>query len=384
MRIAVAKATLQVPPTYFAVQHAMALRDAIDFRFFAAAAEVTDQGVLDRLDVQDVSRQIPVLRARSYAFRQRLAPGLDIPVARAIARWRPDVIHQHFANLSGAAVRAHHRTGAPLLLTVHGADVFLPLTDPSTVAGAGGALLIHHQRTVARAFAEAASILAVSEYLAGRAIAGGAPPERVQVHYQGIDTEAYSPADSAETRHDPPRVVFVGALSDAKGVRDLLQASLRMLPQSPHRLVLAGDGPLRGMLELAAAEHPHLEVLGAVDRERVREVLDGAAVLVLPTRLSQGRREAAGLVTLEAQSMKVPVVVYDSGGAAEMLRDGDTGLLVTEGDVAGLADAIRQIVTLSGPDHRAMGERARRFVVEERSLAASARRLSEIYQETTR
>lgn len=388
MRVAVAKATLQIPPTYFAVQHAIALRERFDFRFFTAASNVTDQSILDLLPVQDMSRRIPVLRSQPYSRRERIAPGLYLPVAAAIARWRPDVIHQHFANLSGGAVRAHRRTGAPLVLTLHGADVFLRFTDRSSLGVAPRTLLAQHQRSVGRAFEEATRILAVSEYLAGRAIEAGADPGKVQVHYQGIDTDVYSPDVVRDASGDSgdavPKVVFVGALSEAKGVRDLLEASLRLQPTTPHRLLFAGDGPLRAVLESAATEHPHVEVRGSLSRDRVRELLTGAGVLVLPTKFSKGWREAAGLVTLEAQAMKVPVVVYDSGGAGEMLRDGETGLLVTEGDVAGLGDAIRQILSLHDTEHTAMGEKARRFVVEERSLAASSRRLGEIYQETTR
>lgn len=383
MRIAVAKATLQIPPTYFAVQHAIALRERFDFRIFTSAADVRDQQVRASLPVSDASRSVPVLSGRPYVVRQRVAPLLEPIAASAIAHWAPDLIHQHFANLSGAAVRAHRRCRAPLLLTVHGADVFLALAQPSSRHGMARLLLPHHQRTVQGAFHEAATILAVSEYLAGRAVAAGADARKVQVHYQGIDTELYSPT-SARDSTEPPRVVFVGALSEAKGVSDLLAASLRLSPTTPHRLVLAGDGPLRGMLDAASIEHPHIDVLGSVDRGRIRDVLDGAAVLVLPTREWNGAREAAGLVTLEAQAMRVPVVVYDSGGASEMFEDGSTGVLVPENDIGALADGIRQIVEMPGGEHRAMGDRAREFVVRHRSLAGSAEQLARHYEEAVR
>ncbi|WP_400994006.1 glycosyltransferase [Agromyces sp. GXQ0307] len=383
MRIAVAKATLQIPPTYFAVQHAMALHGRFDFRFFTSAGDVRDPEVEANLSIHDTSRTVPALSGRSYPVRQKAAPLLALNTARAITRWGPDLIHQHFANLSGAAVRAHRSSGAPLLLTVHGADVYLADADPASRHGMARVLLPHHRRTVRRAFRDATSILAVSEYLAGRVIAAGADARKVDVHYQGIDTALYTPTDVPDDS-GPPRVVFIGALSEAKGVRDLIAASTLVSRSAPHRLVLAGDGPLRGVVDAAAAEHPHIDVLGSVDRARIREILDGACVLALPTREWNGWREAAGLVTLEAQAMRVPVVVYDSGGAREMFDAERTGLLVPEGDVAALADGIRTIVRMPSEEHRELGRRAREFVVAERSLARSAEQLARRYENAAR
>lgn len=383
MKVAVSKATVQIPPTYFVVQHALALRERFDFKFFTSAGQISDVKMLDGLAVLDVSRRIPLLSGLPYSSRMMIAPLLEPLLARAISRWSPDLIHQHFANLAGGAMRAHRRNGVPLILTVHGADVFTVLTPRPTKRGRARMLWGHHRRTVLRGFHEATVILAVSEYLAGRAIAAGALPHKLKVHYQGIDTDLYSP--TARPRADePPRVVFVGALSEAKGVRDLLTASLSLGPRVPHRLVVAGDGPLRGLVDEAAAEHGHISVLGAVDRDSIRGVLDGATVLVLPTREWEGRREAAGLVTLEAQAMRVPVVVYDSGGAREMFDVGRTGVLVREGDVEALTDAVRQVVELSASEHEAMGNRAREFVVSQRSLAVSAEELAGHYSDAAR
>lgn len=383
MKVAVSKATLQIPPTYFAVQHAIALQERFDIRFFTSAGDIRDAQVAEGLSVHDVSRSIPLLSHCPYLLRQKAAPLLEPILARAISRWAPQVIHQHFANLSGAAVRAHRRQNVPLLLTVHGADVFVPLASQSSLRGKDRMLLGHHRRTVQRAFDEANSILAVSEYLAGRAVAAGAQARKVQVHYQGIDTRRYTPSVH-RNRDELPRVVFIGALSEAKGIRDLVTASVRLETRTPHRLMLAGDGPLRGQVEDAAGMHRHIEFLGPVDRQHIRDLLDGATVLVLPAREWKGRREAAGLVTLEAQAMRVPVVAYDSGGVREMFDDGRTGLLVREGDIDALGEAVRQIIDLPAAEHESMGDRARAFVIRHRSLAVSAEELARHYEDMTR
>lgn len=103
--------------------------------------------------------------------------------------------------------------------------------------------------------------------------------------------------------------------------------------------------------------------------------------MVLPTQESNGWREAAGLVLLEAQACGVPVITYRSGGAPEMLDDGVTGLVVPEKDVTALGDAIRAILTLPTADHGRMSVAARDFVVRERSLAVSARELDAHYRD---
>jgi glycosyltransferase involved in cell wall biosynthesis len=146
-------------------------------------------------------------------------------------------------------------------------------------------------------------------------------------------------------------------------------------------LVLVGDGPLKLELERAAAESPHVTFAGHLQRDEVREVMRRAHALVLPTQLSEGRREAAGLVLLEAQALGVPVVTYASGGAPEMLQDGVTGLVVEERDIAALTDAIRALLELPAAEYRRMSVDARDFVVRERSLAVSARELDAHYRD---
>ncbi|MGF2948493.1 glycosyltransferase [Microbacterium alcoholitolerans] len=379
-RIALTKGSLRIPPTYFAVQHALELKGEFDFRFFTMAAQVTDAAVTDAIRVVDASSGTPFAHGRRpWRQRERALPLLNGRMQRQIRAWDPALIHQHFANWSQPAVAAARKAAVPLLLTVHGADAFVPLTPLSDRNALGRPTLRWHHRTVRRAFDASSRILAVSEYIAGVAVTAGADPHRVMVHYQGVDTDLYSP--TPRPGGSVPRVVFVGALSRAKGLRDLLEASVLLARDVTHELVIVGDGPLRGEADAAAREHAHIDVQGALDRTGVRAALAGATAFVLPTQENAGRREAAGLVSLEAQASGVPAIVYDSGGASEMLVDGSSGLVVPEGDVPGLADAIRSIIQLPDADWQAMSTRARAFVVESRSLRTSAGQLATHYRE---
>ncbi len=133
-------------------------------------------------------------------------------------------------------------------------------------------------------------------------------------------------ADPAE----PPCVLFVGRVVDAKGVRDVLAAWQRSGVELPLRL--AGTGTLRGELEAAGAE-----VLGWVDRPRLAALYRSARVVVLPSRW----QEPFGIVGLEALRAGVPVAAWRSGGVAEW-HPGGPGL-VEWGDVDGLARAIAEL-----------------------------------------
>jgi len=382
MRIAVTTGTLRIPPTYFAVQHTERLTAEMPERFtvrtFAMAVEITDAAVRDGgLDIVETA----TLPGGSFRRREVTMPLSIARAARAIGDFAPDVIHQHFATWSTPAVRAAQRSTTPLLVTVHGADVFAALRPLEAVPLSGRPMLAWHHRSVRQAFDRAGTVLAVSRFLADQAIAAGARPKTVDVHYQGIDTDFFTP-DAALAAPVVPEVLFVGAFSTAKGVLDLVQASTDALPRAEHRLALVGRGPLHEVVTAAAASAPHIDVVGSLDRLAVRDRIRRASVLVLPTQLHNGWREAAGLVLLEAQACGVPVVVFDSGGAPEMLDDGRTGVVVPERDRSALAAAIVDVLRLSANDRARMGQAARAFVVEHRSLTASAAELGARYAAT--
>ncbi|WP_430645961.1 glycosyltransferase [Agromyces sp. GXS1127] len=370
MRVALTKSTLRVPPTYFAVQHAMRLSSAHHFRFFTGVAELGDPAVAAAVEV------VEAVPAPSLGFRRRelLLPTALPRWSRQISAWHPDLVHQHFATWSTPAVGAARRARVPLLTTVHGADVETAIRPAAT------AMQRWHHRNVAAAGAASARILAVSRHLADRAVLAGLPADRIEVHYQGVDTDVFRPGEAAAETDGPPRVVFAGALVERKGVLDLVEASRRVADRAPHDLRIIGSGPLGDRLVGETAADRHVRLLGRLDRAALRAELQSASMLVLPTRTLDGGQEAAGLVLVEAQACGVPVIAYRSGGTPEMMRPDETGLLVPEGDRSALASAMAQLLRLSPADHERMSRAARRFAVEERSLDVSVRELDEHYR----
>ncbi|NKX53845.1 glycosyltransferase [Arthrobacter mobilis] len=369
MKIAITKSTLRIPPTYFATAHAQQLADRHDFRVFTLAADIRDESV-----TVPVTDFVP---RTGLGFRQRelMIPAFMPLMTLAVRRYRPDLIHQHFATWSLPAVNASRQSGAPLLTTLHGSDI-VSLANPADTLMAQW-----HHRNVLAAAAHSRRILAVSNYLAGRAAALGLDPAKIQVHYQGVDTDYFVPGrehDSAQ----PPVVLFVGTLNTQKGIRDLIDASLAVWRRAHHRLVVVGDGPLRDAVQEQAASHPHIEFLGRLPREQIRSWMQQAYLLVAPSQEAGGAREAAGLVLLEAQACGTPVLAYRSGGIPEMVDDGASGLLAAEGDYPGLRAALGDLLRLSAAEHRNMRQAARRFAEEHRSLAGSCAELEQHYLET--
>jgi glycosyltransferase involved in cell wall biosynthesis len=150
-------------------------------------------------------------------------------------------------------------------------------------------------------------------------------------------------------------VLFVGALERVKGVDVLLDAWQLVRDRRPGaRLVIVGKGSMEAEVRRRAARDPDIEMVGPVPREALRDLLDAATLVVLPSR-----SEGLGRVVLEASARSRPVVASRVGGIPELVEDGETGVLVRPEDATALAAAVLRI--LDDPaTAKAMGERGRR------------------------
>lgn len=374
MKIALTKGTLRVPPTYFALAHAELMRGQHEFVFFTLVSELS--GGVTSIPVND---SVP-LPGIGFRRREIIMPTFIPLMISRIRASRPDVIHQHFGTWSVPAVEAARRSAIPLLTTLHGADVFSFARQPVT------SMARWHNLNVRKANEQSKKLLAVSKFLADEAIGSGMDSSKLEVHYQGIDTDYFTPSNPGDDtgRHgeadDAPVILFVGGLSERKGVRDLIEASRQAQDANPHRLVIAGSGELKDVVSGMTEGNRAVELVGPQDKASIRTLMREASALVVPSKSYKGWREAAGLVALEAAACGTPVIATDCGGLGEMVLDGLTGILVPEDHPAALADAIAQILRLTTDERIRMSAASRRFAVEERSLRTSCSELTGHYE----
>ena len=175
----------------------------------------------------------------------------------------------------------------------------------------------------------------------------GLKPAEVEVIYNGIDIARLDREPVRDLRgewgFEPGNQVIgiVAHLSAPKGHSPYLRAFARVLATLPEtRLILAGDGPLRERLENEAGElgiENRVSFLGP--RSDLASILHTIDLLALPSSW-----EGFGIVQAEAMCFRVPVVGTNRGGALEVVEDGTTGILVSYGDVEGLANATLRLL----------------------------------------
>jgi glycosyltransferase involved in cell wall biosynthesis len=171
--------------------------------------------------------------------------------------------------------------------------------------------------------------------------------EKLVLVPMGIDPAALaSPREREAVRKeigiDGFAILFLGRLVPIKGADVLLDA---VGASARATVIIAGEGPMRSDLERRARERGvAARFLGAVDEPRRAELLAACDAVAVPSRvLSDGRHEGMPLVVLEAMCAGAPVVASDSGGIREIVRDGETGLLVPADSATALAKAIERL-----------------------------------------
>jgi glycosyltransferase involved in cell wall biosynthesis len=188
-----------------------------------------------------------------------------------------------------------------------------------------------------------------------------------------IDTSAYR-ADPAYP--DAQRIIAVAMMRAGDKLESfrMLADALGRIQDEGWQLIVVGDGPLYAEVRsLFVRFGPRrIEWVGETDPSDVIRHLRNADLYVWP-----GCGEAYGLAYLEAQAAGLPVVAQKTAGVPEVVRNGETGILIPEGDTQALAEAIRSLLL----DHKRryrMGRAAREFVLRERSLGRASAELDRI------
>ncbi len=166
----------------------------------------------------------------------------------------------------------------------------------------------------------------------------------------GVDTSIFMPAEP--TQHDRFTIAYLGRLITAKGLSTLIDAVEQLVRsdiKQPMRLLIVGDGAQREeTMHYAEKLGDIVQFTPPVLPAQVAQQFHEIDVLVLPSRTTPVWKEQFGRVLAEAMACRVPVIGSSSGAIPEVI--GDTGLVFPEGDVAALANCLRQLI--DSPDLR--------------------------------
>jgi colanic acid/amylovoran biosynthesis glycosyltransferase len=301
---------------------------------------------------------LPVAQALNVARFGRRAASLRLihEITPFLRRGAFDVVHAHFgpSGALGALLQGIGALRAPLVTTFYGHDI-------------SSYVRAHGPDVYRELFRRGALFLHISAYLREKLVAIGCPPERLELHRIGVDTARFGFAPRTLAPGEPVRLMTTARLVEKKGLEYAVRAVALAAGQIPNlRYRIVGDGPLRGRLqalidELGVGEV--VELAGWRTQDEVRRMYAESHLFVLASvTASDGDEEGQGLVLQEAQAMGLPVICTRHNGFPEGMRDGKSGVLVPERDVAALADAI--VALGRAPERWASMGRAGRAHVE--------------------
>jgi glycosyltransferase involved in cell wall biosynthesis len=308
-----------------------------------------------------------VARGRRTALKHFARAGW---LADRLVRARVGHLHAHFAH--GPASIAHFvamMTGLPFSFTAHAKDIY---TSP--------------RELLAAKVRAARFVVTCTDYNASHlsAIALG-QSERIHRIYHGIDLFKFRPdGHQAPVAAPEATLLAVGRLVPKKGLEFLVEA-VRLVRAEGRKLKLriVGSGPERALLErrIETAElSGAVELLGPRPHEALPRLYREATACVLPCVVTDdGDRDGIPNVLVEAMRMGVPVISTSISGIPELVRDGETGLLVPPRDAAALAKAIERLLDDADLRRRLIANAAAR-VTTEFDLDRNAERLHALLQ----
>lgn len=291
-------------------------------------------------------------------------------VTQAIRAFGPDLVHVHnfFPQFSPSIYDACRETGIPVLQTLHNYRLICPgallMRDgqicelclqgsPFQAVRYGcyrgsklGSLVVADMVAWHRRHGtwhdKVDRFIALTEFAKAKFVEAGFPAEKISVKANFVAVNQAGQSRSADF------ALFVGRLSAEKGVATLAEAWSQLSARMPLRV--AGSGDLASLLQGQAG----VDGLGQQKPEQIAQLMQQAAFLVMPSQWYEG----FPMVLLEALAHGLPILASRLGGMAEIVRDGETGLLFEAGNPQDLADKAAWLI--DHPEQRLrMGENAR-------------------------
>lgn len=319
---------------------------------------------------------------RRYDFVKKILPGrlvtpfkqrkVDIEWERFLDQENPDVIHVQPGDLAVGLIDSLERLQAPLIVTFHGSDI-----NTATYREAD------YLQKLKRLFERCDAYHFVSHALKDEGLLLGADPDKSQVIYLGTPVAEKLASPNGET--EGIRAAVVANLIPCKGHETLLKAWRRVTEKLPQaQLDVIGSGPLRNHLQWLAESlnvQANTKFHGLLPYEQVQRLLATQTDMLIccSQRDDQGAREGLPVCLMEAATSGLPLVGTLCGGIPEIVRQKETGILVNQRDVDGLADAIITLA-LNPCLRKEMGSAARELALREFDVQAQLGKMQSLYQ----
>jgi glycosyltransferase involved in cell wall biosynthesis len=296
-------------------------------------------------------------------FLREAAAGV-VAGRRLVLADRPDLVYVNTLTVPGWLLAARS-AGIPAVCHVHEAEDAVPAVARWMLA----APLRLARLVLANSAAARAVLLRSDRRLAGR----------IRVLHNGVHGPAGDPVPLRERPVGEVRLLLVGRLSQRKG-SDVAVEAVRLLGERgiAARLTLAGDAAA-GYAWYVDGLRAQVERAGLSDRVTFRGFVpdvwplhDEADIVLVPSR-----QEPFGNVAVEGMLAGRPVIASDAQGLAEIVRDGDSGLVVPAGDAAALADAVERL-TSDWPLARRLAAAGRVRALDRFGTGRYARQLQEL------
>ena len=308
-----------------------------------------------------------------FEREMRLMKGLTSRIEAVARETQAQLIHAHSPLLNGLpALRAARRLGVPFVYEVRTFWEDAAVNHGTFAEGSARYRISRALETqvLRRADAVVAICQGIRTEVAGR----GVPTDRIVMVPNGVDPEWLEkrPRASALAQRwdlgNGPVFAYIGSFSHYEGLPFLVDAAPDILERLPDaRLLLVGGGRDESVLrEAARRAGPRVILTGRISQEEVRDLYTLVDVLILPRRRMRLTELVTPLKPLEAMAVGTPILASDIGGHAELVVDGQTGLLFkTESRESLVEQAVRLASDSVLREH--IAGQARRFVEAERT-----------------
>ncbi|OAI02394.1 hypothetical protein A1353_16520 [Methylomonas methanica] len=331
------------------------------------------------------------------ALNTNYSVGSRLIAVQKLRRFLPDIVHVHnfFPQISPSVYDACMDEGVPVVQTLHNYRLICPgamlmrdgkvceqciLGTPyqavlygcyrgSKLGSFVVAHMVKHHRKHGTWLNKVDRFIALTEFAKSKFVEAGFPEDKIAVKANFLFDPLLNPEGSGSIT--PPFALFVGRVSQEKGIQTLLNA----WSGNTNLLKVAGTGPLDALLE----NQSNVQSLGRLSSGEVSQLMKEASFLVLPSEWYEG----FPLVLVEAFAHGLPVLASKLGSMVDIIRDGETGVFFETGNAEDLANKARWLFD-NPQERKILSANARSVFLEKYTADQNYHELMNIYQDASK